>query len=301
MPELEPTSPHNFASSSSATPAPSTPSTSLDEDINRSSLKALRDTSVEASWYLVIVIIAAVGTKALSYLLPLLFRLLRWTTSSLLSVLEWILVWTSYILFWLSLLALALFALVYLVLGVAYLIIKHLPFFDRHATATRYTLLALAHSPLLLVRRYAPTWLFATISLLLLARLALPTSFSLPLPSLSRRSTLSSTSTPTIDDPNLLSRRQAFAAEAERQRLELEARQRLQAREEAEKNRDRGAQNWARQMQEELLREGLTRRAQQAAGVGAEATEEGGATHDGARRNSKGKEKKKKKRKESVG
>lgn len=226
--------PRDYTSTSESAPI------NIDADINRSTLKLILETAGETLLYLCYAVgvwlVAWLIRQGSTYPFRALSFMLRWLGWAI----ERSLYWVAWLAGWLSWIAGGLLIAFFLILCIAYAGIVYEPSFrrasERHPTAYKVVLQGVIHSPLLLALRYLPRWIsYPVITLAALRLVAVALGLELPL----ARRKLGTSPIP------------------------------AQVRTESERSKEeREPEQWARKMQEEMLRESLARRARKAAESG---------------------------------
>ncbi|KAK4051511.1 hypothetical protein OIO90_004725 [Microbotryomycetes sp. JL221] len=280
--------PADYPTSSTASPT-ALPATSIDDDLNKSTQRLLVETLWTAATYLLYSVGAYIGARLVKWSISWPFRFLNWTFSKLFWLIEklfWIVAWITQ---YLALIAVGLIILFIIVTSIVLLFYKNqhkLNALQRdHPVSMKLAIEALYHVPLLPLHRLVWSFIYQSLVVLSLVRLGLNAAGvdwtrgirtllnevingrRVPRQPLSKDGTSSSSSIQATgaSDPveDRLKPIREAVERAEKERAERQA-QRERDKEETE------ADNWTRQWQEQMVKEGLQKRAQQAAKGGTE-------------------------------
>ncbi|KAM0786210.1 hypothetical protein ACM66B_007014 [Microbotryomycetes sp. NB124-2] len=263
------------------------PTTSIDQDLNKSTQRLLTETLWTALTYLGYAVGAYIASRLIKATINWPFRLLAWSTTKLLWLVEKLFFVLAWITQWLSVIAFFLILIFILLSSIVLVIYKFEPqirqFRHSQPVVAKLLLEAAYHVPVLVLSRYVWSWVYQILVVLALARLAAngagvnwiehvkhasETAFERAFGS-RRRTTMSDIND---DSQDRLRPIREAVERAERERAERLA-QREQESSEADK--------WTRQWQEQMVNEGLRKRAQRNAAASA-STETGTKDSDGA-------------------
>ncbi|KAK4049966.1 hypothetical protein OIV83_003790 [Microbotryomycetes sp. JL201] len=248
--------------------------TSIDQDLNKSTQRLL----VETLW--------TAGT----YLLYSIGALLTWSTTKLLWLVEKLLFGLAWLTQWLAVITFCLILLFIIltsaVLGIYKLEPQIRAFRRQQPVASKLALEAAYHVPVLILSRFIWTWVYQLLVILALARLAANSVgvdwvaqisrmayMAFDRPSARRRGMEATTNAQDMSEERLKPIIQALER-AERERAERQAKREKESVE---------ADKWTRQWQEQMVNEGLRKRAQQQASAAAAAAAAGGGPATGTK------------------